>query len=152
MLRWSETPNSEPERLALLLLIPVQLERKSVGFRFHKRWTEEDIQNNPSLQVKMKQEFNLDWLEMPAEEGALVESYLASVQQTVSAMPGWSVDDRAIALGFFSFSTLLMYQALQEENLTTFNGLNQHPLLQALLDSGFKEQASTIPEGANIIS
>lgn len=89
---------------------------------------------------------------MPAEEGALVESYLASVQQTVSAMPGWSVDDRAIALGFFSFSTLLMYQALQEENLTTFNGLNQHPLLQALLDSGFKEQASTIPEGANIIS
>jgi hypothetical protein len=43
MLRWYEAEESEKERAAPLVLVPVEISRTSVRTRFHIRWTGEDI-------------------------------------------------------------------------------------------------------------
>ena len=59
MLKWFEDDNSDVERYAPLILVPVSLERGSANERFKLRWRDEDITANLSLQAKMKADFGL---------------------------------------------------------------------------------------------
>ncbi len=59
VLKWFEDDNSDVERYAPLILVPVSLERGSANERFKLRWRNEDITANLSLQAKMKEDFGL---------------------------------------------------------------------------------------------
>lgn len=148
MLRWRETPGATPVRRAPLLLIPVALTRDGADSRFALVYTGADMQANLSLRLKLAADFGLALPELPPADLPDVAAYFAQVGHAVRAMPGWSVDDTAVHLGFFSFSKLLMVADLDAANWPVGKRPADHPILRALLHpEGFQESGG-IPDDA----
>jgi len=61
-LKWYEDDNSDRERFAPLLLVPVGLDRQSATSRFNIRYAEDDINTNLSLQARLKSDFGIELL------------------------------------------------------------------------------------------
>ncbi len=146
MLEWYESDDSDTPRRAPLLLIPVTLERSSVRERFLLSYDGEDLEENLSLREKLK-EFGLVLPEFPAEDEIDVLGYFGKVGRAVRSQRRWRVDDAAIALGFFSFTMLLMYRDLDPENWPEDSPLEEHPVLAALLqEEGFSDDDIPLTE------
>jgi hypothetical protein len=58
-LKWFEAGHSETPRYAPLILIPVDLDRKTASERFRLRSREEDIEPNLSLEARLKNDFGI---------------------------------------------------------------------------------------------
>ncbi len=152
MLQWYASESSDIPRYAPLILIPVEIDRASVQARFRIRYTEEDIGTNLSLQEKLKTEFGLQFPDLPDAddlEQSNIQDYYQTVDAAINGLKRWSVDETAIALGFFSFAKFLMYRDLDTTNWHN-DFLTQHPVLQPLLTTGFQEPKSTIPDDAQL--
>lgn len=139
MLKWFEAPNSDTERFAPLILVPVALERGTVAERFRLRWLQEDPSPNLSLGALMKRQFGL---ELPAfvegdQESFEPEEYFSRVEKAVSGQPRWEVLRNDVVLGFFSFAKFLMYRDLDPASWPQGTGLTEHPLIAGLLGDGF---------------
>ena len=152
MLQWYESESSNILRRAPLILIPVEISRTSIRASFRIRYTEEDIGTNLSLQEKFKSEFGIQFPDLPDAddlEQSNIQSYYQKVDAAINGFKRWSVDETAITLGFFSFAKFLMYHDLDMVNWPD-DSLSQHPVLQSLLETGFQEPKSTIPDDAHI--
>ena len=152
MLQWYESESSDMLRHAPLILIPVEIDRASVRASFRVRYTEEDIGTNLSLQEKLNLEFGVQLPDLPDVddlEQSNIQSYYHTVGVAINGLKRWSVDETAIALGFFSFAKFLMYHDLDIESWSN-DSLSQHPVLQSLLTTGFQEPGSVIPDDAQI--
>lgn len=139
MLNWYEDDNSKTERQGPLILIPVELTRTSVHARFHLHYTGEEVGDNLSLRTKLKIDFGLELPILPQGEELDIHAYLSEVQKALLSESRWTVDSSAIALGFFSFGTFLMYNDLDLANWPEEIDPANHPLLQAVLQQGFQE-------------
>ena len=64
-LEWYEDPKSDKPRFAPLVLIPVEVHRKSANAKFKVKAIEEDLAANLSLQEKFKLEFHLKLPDLP---------------------------------------------------------------------------------------
>ena len=151
MLQWYESELSDMPRRAPLILIPVGLDRTSVDARFRVQYTEEEIRTNLSLQERLKVGFDLQLPDLPDAEDleqSNIQIYYQRVEAAIDAHKRWSVDASAIALGFFSFTKFLMYNDLDATKWGD-NALLKHPVLQSLLETGFNEPKSTIPDDAH---
>ena len=76
MLRWYESEDSELERSAPLILVPVRLDRTDVRHSFKLAWTEDEIEANLSLEAKLRNDFRVHLPEMPSEDDLDVAEYL----------------------------------------------------------------------------
>ena len=150
MLQWYESENSEIERKAPLLLIPVEIYRTDVRTRFRIRYTEDDIGENLSLRAKLSAEFRIEIPAISDYEDLDVEGYLGEVADAVRAFPRWNVDTGSVVLGFFSFGTFLLYHDLEEELWPETAQPNTHPILRALLTDGFRPTRSPIDDNTLI--
>jgi very-short-patch-repair endonuclease len=148
MLTWYEADGSPEARQAPLVLVPVLLERGSAAERFRLRHTGGEIEGNLSLQVKLKTSFGLTLPEL--DEDAPLADYYAAVTAAVAGRPRWQVAANSIALGFFSFSKLLLYRDLDPANWPVGYSLLDHPAIAALLgpDTGFSDAAPTVSDTA----
>ncbi|MCI0727427.1 MAG: DUF3320 domain-containing protein [Chloroflexi bacterium] len=150
MLQWVESNSNPLMRRAPLILVPMALERTDVNTRFRARYTEAGVEGNLSLQVKLKTEFNLDLPPLPEEDELDVPAYFQEVANAIRALPRWSVDPSAVALGFFSFGAFLMYRDLQPDLWPANGQPTRHPVLRALLSDGFREPPSTLDNEMNL--
>lgn len=150
MLHWYEAADSEVERLAPLVLVPVEITRTDVRSQFRIHYTEDDLGENLSLREKLRREFGIELPPMPEIDDFDLNAYLAQVAAAVRRYKTWRVDTSAIALGFFSFATFLMYNDLLEESWDGIQDITTHPLMKALLVDGFHESQSPVPEDAFI--
>ena len=148
MLEWYESESSELLRHAPLILVPVEISRTSVRASFSVQYTEEEIGTNLSLQEKLKAEFGIP-LPTLSEADDLDQSnlqdYFRVVSEAISGIKRWTVDESAIALGFFSFAKFLMYRDL-DTNKWPENVLTEHPVLRSVLVNGFREPKSPIDD------
>jgi len=106
MLRWFESPSSDRERHAPLLLIPVELSRTDVRGRFRLGHTGEEWAGNLSLKAYLRENFGLT-LPMPPEpeEGALdLAAYRRQIEEVIDQRNRWRVDPGAIVVDFFSLT------------------------------------------------
>ena len=143
MLRWYESEDSEVERSAPLILVPVGIDRTDVRQNFKLSWTEDEIEANLSLEAKLWNDFRVRLPEMPSEDDLDVSDYLRQTAKAVGQLKRWSVDDDAIHLGFFSFSKFLIYKDLDASQWPEEQQPADHPVLQALYDrEGFEEEQS----------
>ena len=152
MLEWYESESSDILRRSPLVLIPVELSRANVRARFRVRYTEEEIGTNLSLQAKFKSELGVQFPDIPdadAPEQLNVQNYCEEVGSVIRHMPRWTVDESAIALGFFSFAKFLMYRDLDATNWPN-DALSKHSVLQSVLVTGFQEPKSAISDDAHI--
>jgi very-short-patch-repair endonuclease len=112
-LEWYETAGAAQPSLAPLILVPVELERRSPRSPFHLRAAEEEPFFNPSLAMKLERELRVTAPELPEElEGFDFQRCLEEVSELVQAQPRWRVLGE-IYLSLFSFTKFIMYKDLE---------------------------------------
>ncbi|HET7306398.1 MAG TPA: DUF3320 domain-containing protein [Gammaproteobacteria bacterium] len=115
-LSWVPQQRSEP-CLAPLVLVPVELSRRSVNHGFTLCSHDDDTIINISLLQLLERDFdlNLRALEtLPTDDaGVDIPQIINIVRHAVRDLPGWEVQER-VALGLFSFNKYLMWKDLQD--------------------------------------
>ena len=157
MLHWYEADQSQEERRAPLILVPVQLERAGALENFRVTWTGEDIGANLSLIEKVRADFGIalpgqDQADEVAEEDASLADYLDSAEYCIrqSSHRRWRIDRDSVILGFFSYNKLRMFEDLDSDTWPEGDGLAENEVMTALFNEGFHEPASHVPEDARL--
>lgn len=149
-LKWFEDDNSDRERYAPLLLVPVTLDRQSATSKFRIRFTEDDIATNLSLQERLRTDFRIALPEVPDLDELSPADYYAAVAKAVRVQPRWQVLANDIVLWFFSFSKFLMYRDLIPDNWPDYRKLECQPLIRSILEEGFRTDAPLCGENEKI--
>ena len=141
-LKWFEAEQADTPRYAPLILVPVELSRKSASEKFILNWTEDDIEENLSLGNKLKQDFDIGLPPFPDEEDFDITEYFEAVEAAISGAKGWEVLPDEITLGFFSFAKFLMFRDLNPKNWPNPSHLLNQPFVTGLLQDGFPQSDS----------
>jgi very-short-patch-repair endonuclease len=116
-LEWKSDKDDDRIHRAPLLLVPVQLNRKSVHQGFTLQRHDEDTLVNVTLLELIKRDYELDvpGVNPPPEDesGVDVDRVFRLFQHAVRDMPGWEVR-RDVWLGQFSFSKFLLWKDLND--------------------------------------
>lgn len=113
---WYETEASQKELRAPLILVPVEVLRRSVleGFRLRKR--DDEIRVNTTLLEMLAKDFQISMTGLDPipldEHGVDVPRILTKFREAVKGIDRWRVVEDA-CLGFFSFAKFLMWRDLE---------------------------------------
>src|SRR6185312_5037141 len=112
LLKWYETKLSERPRYAPLLLVPVEIIKKSALKGFVIRTREEETMMNITLLEMLRQDFgiNIGGLEnLPKDDsGVDVKTVFNIVRQAIMTQTGWDVEEQCF-LSTFSFSKFILW-------------------------------------------
>lgn len=118
-LKWYETEASEKARYAPLLLMPVEIIRKSAQRGFVIRSREEETIMNITLLEMMRQDFgiSLGGLEtLPRDEsGVDVKAVFNIMRQAVMAKSRWDVEEQSV-LATYSFSKFILWNDIHHNS------------------------------------
>ena len=130
---WYEDENSQTERFAPLVLLPVQLDRGSGHNPFQLKATDDEPRINVTLLKKLENDFGIDVRgldEMPEDASGIdIHLILHRFRRAVMDMPRWDVRSDA-AVSEFSFSKYLMWVDLEERTDT----LLTNPLFRHIME------------------
>lgn len=120
LLRWIEGKNTEGVgRYAPIILLPIDITRKSASKGYTMRMRDEDAQVNITLLEFLKQNYDIEILglnPLPTDEHGLdLPKIYAIVRHSILNLPGWNVVEAAF-IGNFSFSQFVMW-----------NDIHNHP-------------------------
>ena len=139
MLKWYETAKSEQPRYAPILLLPVDIVRKS-GNNYVVRKRDEDIILNITLVELLKQNFkiSLDVLkELPKDEsGVDVKLIFTYFRRAIIEQKKWNVLEESM-LGLFSFNKFVMWNDIH----TNADKLKENVIVASLIDNQDKQGA-----------
>lgn len=112
LLEWYETPVSERPRYAPLLLLPVEIVRKSASKGYIIRSREEETLLNITLLEMLRQNFGITIKgldPLPTDEsGVNVKLIYSIIRSSIKNQRKWDVKEQAI-LGIFSFNKFIMW-------------------------------------------
>ncbi|MBC9796450.1 DUF3320 domain-containing protein, partial [Sinomicrobium weinanense] len=132
LLRWYETPSSQKPRFAPIMLMPVEIIRKSVKKGFIIRSREEETVLNVTLLEKLRQDYGLSLSgldPLPRDEsGVDVNLVFNIIRQTIMSVPRWDVEEQ-IFLGTFSFSKFIMWNDIH----SNAEKLAMNPIVKGLI-------------------
>lgn len=154
-LRWFDQTNNNSERVAPLLLVPIDLVRQSISDRFAIKWREEDFQDNLSLAEKLSIEYGITLPLLNSDDSEAFElgTYFNRVRQAIHSVPGWSVEPDSMCIGFFSFAKFLMYKDLDITSWPQATSPLEHHLIRRFLVPNSEldhEMASTWMDGERL--
>jgi len=116
MLHYRESADSEETFRAPLILLPVQLRRKSARTGFTVAVTDDDPLVNPALVEYLRLTFGISLPDLPANEDGAgsveIQPWFLTVTEAVAGRAGWAVKSE-IFLGLFSFHKFVMYKDLE---------------------------------------
>src|SRR5258705_1374936 len=131
MLHYTESVDSEQVFKAPLVLLPVELTRKSARSGYQIRATDEESLVNPALGEYLRQ-YSITLLDLPDSNNIPddydLQALFSSIAQRIGNRKGWAVKTD-IYLGLFSFQKFVMYKDL-EANAEPFS---LHRLLRQLV-------------------
>ena len=111
-LKWFETPTSEAPRYAPILLLPVEIIRKSARVGYVIRNREEEAVINITLLEKLRQDWNITVNGLDTsprdESGIDVAQVFNVIRRAIMAQPRWDVEEGAV-LGLFSFNKFILW-------------------------------------------
>uniref|UniRef100_A0A973WVA5 DUF3320 domain-containing protein n=1 Tax=Bradyrhizobium quebecense TaxID=2748629 RepID=A0A973WVA5_9BRAD len=133
-LKWTPSEGAGPYR-APVVLVPVQLERKSVRSGFRLTLHEDETRFNPTLLQMLKQDFDLAMPEFENElpedgSGIDVAEIWRSVRRHVKNIKGWEVTEQVV-LATLSFTKYLMWKDLIDRT----DILKRNPVVRHLIDT-----------------
>ena len=132
MLKWFENDKSILARYAPILLMPVDIVRKS-GTNYVIRTRDEDTIINTTLIELLKQQFkiNLGVLDpLPTDDyGVDVKRILATVREGVKNMHRWNVMEESL-LGLFSFNKFVMWNDIH----SNAEKLKENDVVESLIE------------------
>jgi len=130
---WSEGSLETDTWKAPLILIPVKL-TKPFGGSYQLRWTEEDVQVNYALQVKLKEEHGLDVPNLENQDDSnAIRRYCQSLQSMIECLPRSKIHNHTY-LDFFNFTKIVMYKDLDLRNWPDGSSPVNHALMKRLFD------------------
>jgi len=138
-LKWYEDDNSKIERVAPLLLIPVELNRTAAGKGFKVNYTELDLSENETLYAKIKNDFKLDLPRSITENQSDldIKEYFESIASATDKLKRFEIVQNKIALGFFSFGKFQMYKDLDAAQWPDEAQPFDNDILKSLFETGF---------------
>lgn len=114
---WYETPQSTQRRLAPILLLPLELHRKSALEGFSVRLSDDEPRLNVTLLEMLKQDhgITIEGLDpLPRDEsGYDVPRIFRTIRETIRDVDRWDLLEIA-RIGIFSFAKFLMWRDLVE--------------------------------------
>jgi very-short-patch-repair endonuclease len=116
MLHYTEADTSEQAFNAPLVLLPVELSRKSARSGYRVRAADDEPVVNPALAEYLRLDFAIALPDLP-DSGTIADDYdlqalLSSVSQLIAGRKGWSITPDVV-LGQFSFQKFVMYKDLE---------------------------------------
>ena len=116
-LAWYETSRSEQQRLAPILLVPLELHRQSARARFTLRLGNDEPRLNVTLLELLKEDHGISVRgldPLPEDESGLdVAMILHTFRETIRDVDRWDILDTA-QIGIFSFAKFLMWRDLTD--------------------------------------
>lgn len=133
LLEWYETPSSERPRYAPILLLPVEIIRKSASKGYVIRSREEDAMMNITLMEMLRQNFGItiNGLDpLPTDtSGVDVKMIFSIIRNAIRNQRKWDVREQAI-LGIFSFNKFIMWNDIHNNA----RKLMQNPIVSSLVN------------------
>ncbi|MFQ3459892.1 DUF4011 domain-containing protein, partial [Bradyrhizobium sp. UFLA01-814] len=133
-LKWTPQEGAGPYR-APLILVPVQLERKSVRSGFRLALHEDEARFNPTLLQMLKQDHDLSMPELEGElpqdtTGVDVAGIWKTIRRHIKSIKGWEVTEQVV-LATLSFTKYLMWKDLVDRS----DILKRNPVVRHLIDT-----------------
>ena len=146
-LKWFETAASERPLYAPILLMPVEIVRKSALKGYVIRSREEETMLNITLLEKLRQDFgisiSLDTLPRD-ESGVDVKAIFNLVRHSIMNQRRWDVEEQAL-LGTFSFSKFILWNDIHNNA----DELQKNKTVASLLSGKLEWQPEEEPETTN---
>ena len=149
MLRWFESSRSSKPRFAPIILLPIELVRKSAAKGFVIRMRDEEAQMNITLLEKLKQDFGivvkgLDPL--PGDDhGVDIRKVFTIMRKAVMEQPRWDVVEAA-SIGIFSFSQFVMWNDIRNRT----EDLLSNKVVRSLIEGKLSWDARPLEMGAQV--
>lgn len=134
-LSWTREDKAGQRYRAPLILVPVNLSRKSVRSSFTLTLHDDEPRFNPTLIEMLRQDFKLNLGvadgELPRDDAGLdVAGIWKSVAHAIKDIKGWEVTEDVV-LAMFSFAKYLMWKDLTERT----EQLRENPVVRHLIDT-----------------
>jgi very-short-patch-repair endonuclease len=150
LLKWFESPNSERPRYAPILLLPVEIIRKTSAKGYVIRSRDEEPFLNITLLEMLRQNFNLTipGLDpLPRDQSGLdVKKIYTLFRHGVKNQRRWDVEEHAM-LGLFSFNTFIMWNDIHAHA----EELARNPAVASLMSGKLEWQPSETASDASEI-
>lgn len=147
LLRWFEGKRDAVPRYAPIILVPIDINRKSASKGYALCMRDEDAQINITLLEFLKQSFDIQIQGLnPApmdEHGLNLPKIFAIIRHAVMNLPMWNVVEAGF-IGNFSFSQFVMWNDIHSR--TEF--LNHNKIVRSLM-MGAVDWDCTIPSSVN---
>ena len=142
LLKWYETPSSERPRYAPILLLPVEIIRKSAARGYVIRSREEETMMNITLLEMLRQNFGISvpGLDpLPTDgSGVNVKLIYSIIRNCIKNQRKWDVEEQAI-LGIFSFNKFIMWNDIHNNA----HKLIQNKIVSSLINGKIEWEAAT---------
>ncbi|MCQ2496820.1 MAG: DUF3320 domain-containing protein [Lachnospiraceae bacterium] len=147
LLRWYENEKSVKPRYAPLVLIPIEMVRKSAGSGYTIRLRDDEPQMNITILEKLKQDFKIiiNGLDpLPTDEhGIDLKTVFTIIRRSIMGLSKWDVLESAY-LGIFTFSQFVMWNDIRNRSAD----LERNKVVKSLVEQrlAWDAEAMEIPE------
>ncbi|MBR3837661.1 MAG: DUF4011 domain-containing protein [Clostridia bacterium] len=149
VLRWYESPRSKKPRYAPVILLPVELVRKSANKGYTLRLRDDEPQINITILEKIKQDFGIEVKgldPLPADESGIdMRMVFTVLRKAVMSQDRWDVLESAY-LGIFSFSQFVMWSDLRHRS----EDIMKNKIVKSLIDGKLSWDAKAMEVGERV--
>lgn len=147
LLKWYENERSTKARYAPIVLLPIEITRRSALSGFSLRLRDDDPMMNFTILEKIKQDFKIEinGLDpLPADEhGIDIRLVMNTVRKAIVDQPRWDVLESGY-IGIFSFTQFVMWNDIRNRS----DDLSKNKIVKSLIDGklSWNSNFTTIPE------
>ena len=149
MLRWFESKRSTKARYAPIILVPIEMVRKSAAQGYVIRLRDDDPQMNITLLEKLKQDFGIVVKgvdPLPSDDhGIDIRRVLTILRKAVMEQPHWDVLETA-SIGIFSFSQFVMWNDIRNRT----DDLMRNKVVRSLIEGKLAWEAQPLEIGQRV--
>lgn len=118
---WYESDSSDEKLEAPVILIPVEIKRKSIGQPYTIKYNEDSVILNPALVLKFKRDFGINLEEIPFDDDNINPiNIFSQVQEKIQKQSRWKLLNN-IYIGLFSFAKFVMYKDIDANQMLIKN-------------------------------
>ena len=146
LLRWFE---SDKPRYAPIILLPIEMLRRSGGQGYAIRLRDDEPQMNITLLEKLKQDFNITVTgvdPLPTDDhGVDIRTVFNNLRQAVAEQPRWDILESSY-IGIFSFSQFVMWNDLRSRS----DDLMKNKIVKSLMEGKLTWEAKSMQIGDRV--
>jgi len=149
LLKWYESSNSERARFAPIILLPVEMVRKSAQKGYVVRSRDEEPVLNITLLEMLRQDFciNITCLDpLPIDESGInVRLILNTFRKSIMLQNRWDIEEQSI-LGTFSFNKFIMWSDIRNNSTQ----LSENKIVSSLMNGRLEWDVNDFDKPSNL--